>query len=122
MKNSQPAELTVQTLCRAMKEARIEGIIPPTAVSKAMAAQKKKVAAEPSQSGGTMPSWVHDLIKKNASPAAIIKAAIKRGLERGDRASLIEVKAVLNEFGRNRDSAAAVVESITVNKLKKIKK
>lgn len=122
MKKKQPAGLVVHSLCQIMRETRIENIKPPAAVSKAMNTQKKNVAPEPEKLKTKLPQWVQPLLKQNASPAEIVKAVIQRGLQRGDRASLIEVETVLNEFGRNRESAAHVVHALSTATLKKLKK
>lgn len=122
MKNSRQTTPNVQALQRIMQHTRIEGIKLPSAATKAMTAQKKKLASEPEPPKNDMPKWVKILIKKKVSPAMIIEAAIKRGVERGDHSSLIEVQAVLNELARDRNNAARLLKSITIDTLNKLRK
>lgn len=114
--------VTVQGLSQAMQLTTIEAAKIPSDVKKAMKAQAKRVTDGAVYKRRTMPLWARTLVQQQSSPEEIIHAAVQRAVDKGDKATLIEVKAVLSEFARNSSTAAGVIHTITADTLNKLRK
>jgi protein-disulfide isomerase-like protein with CxxC motif len=119
--SNRPKAPDVRVLHAMMRGAQGQAIEPPPAVKAAMAAQRNRVARAGARLSGAMPEWFQRITGTGMDSAAIVKAVVAHALQVRDDETLLEVRAVLNELGRNPQTAAEVFGAITVEALDQLK-
>ena len=68
------------------------------------------------------PHWARRIVATNGGVEQILHEAAARALRTPDRATLVEVQAVINDIGRGPNNASAITKVVTQENLDKILK